>query len=217
MLRANLRYFKTRGEVRSLLVTSAAPAEGKSTVALNLAITAAEAGTSVLLVEADLRHPFLARTLRLNDKLGLGSLLIHDEEDEQPLRSVVQSIAIADRTNGKGSEAYLDVLVAGPPPPNPSELLESSRMQAVLLEAERQYSLVVIDAPPAMVVSDAIPLMQHVSGVIVVGRLGSTTLDSATRLRDQLKQLDAPTLGVVANFGQQRAGYHYYAYRGAAT
>jgi Mrp family chromosome partitioning ATPase len=94
-------------------------------------------------------------------------------------------------------------------PSNASELIESERMEELIAEAKRNYSLVVIDAPPAGLVSDAIPLMNQVSGVVVVGRIGKLTGSEAGRLREQLEKVNAPTVGVVANFAGAENGASY--------
>jgi Mrp family chromosome partitioning ATPase len=97
-------------------------------------------------------------------------------------------------------------------------MLESARMRDVLAEAERQYSLVVVDAPPVSTVPDAIPLLRQVSGVVVVSRLGTNTRNVAERLRDQLRRLEAPTLGVVANFASEKDPLYYgYGYGHGGT
>jgi polysaccharide biosynthesis transport protein len=104
----------------------------------------------------------------------------------------------------------LDVVLAGALPPNSTDLMESERMREILKEAEREYELVVIDTPPTSVVSDAIPLVTQVSGVIVVSRLEKTTRDAASHLHSQLEHLDAPVLGVVVNgLDVKRGGYGY--------
>jgi hypothetical protein len=106
----------------------------------------------------------------------------------------------------------MDVVVSGPIPPNPTDLIESDRMHDIIKEAESEYDLVVIDTPPTSVVSDAIPLVKQVSGVIVVCRLGKTTRESATHLRNQLVNLEANTLGVVVNSIGRLGGYYGYGY-----
>jgi Mrp family chromosome partitioning ATPase len=113
---------------------------------------------------------------------------------------------------GGPAKSDVHVLAAGPLPPNPHDLLESRRFEELLHAAEERYDLVVIDTPPASIVSDATPLTTRVSGVLVVARLGRTTRDSLTRLRDQLRNLRAPLIGVVANGvagGQSGYGYGY--------
>lgn len=208
MLRANLRYFDVSREIRSVVVTSATPGEGKSTVAWNLAAAAAEAGARVLLVEADLRHPSLARRHDLPAERGLTTVLSERATSaEAASRVTLQGQA----ANGAGPS--FDALLAGPLPPNPTDLIESERMADLLASASKDYDLVVIDTPPTTVVSDAIPLVKQVSGVIVVSRFGQTTRDAAAHLHRQLEHLDAPTLGVVVNaVGDEGGGYYGYGY-----
>jgi Mrp family chromosome partitioning ATPase len=214
MLRANIRYFNVDREIRSVLLTSAAPKDGKSTVALCLAMAAAETGSRCLLIEADLRAPTLGTLLGIPAETGLASLL---SDPREQLSNVGWRVPVTPSTNGTaapatdGSGSSLDVIFAGRPTPNPTEMLESQRMRQVLEQAEREYSLVVVDAPPVTSVSDAIPLIRQVDGVIVVSRLGTNTRAAAERLSDQLRNLDAPTLGVVANFSTER-DRHYYGY-----
>lgn len=205
MLRANLRYFNVDREIRSVLVTSAAPAEGKSTVALYLAAAAASSGTSTILVEADLRRPTLSANLGLTTSRGLSQVLAGVGN----LSSAVERI---EATAGPRGVA-LDVLPCGPVPPNPTDLIDSVRMRQIVEALEREYELVVIDTPPTSVVSDAIPLVNEVSGVLVVGRIGKTTFDSASHLQTQLENLHAHVIGVVANSAGSGAdtayGYSY--------
>ena len=221
MLRANIRYFNVDREIRSVLVTSAAPKDGKSTVALHLAMAAAESGSRCLLIEADLRAPTLGQLLGIPSETGLASLL---SDPNERLADVGWRVPVTSNMNGTilepdGSAATsLDVVFAGGAAPNPPEMLESARMREVIQEAEREYSLVVVDAPPVLTVSDAIPLLRQVSGVIVVTRLGSNTRHVAERLRDQLRRVDAPTLGVVANFANEKSPLYYgYPYGGQGT
>jgi tyrosine-protein kinase len=211
MLRANLRYFNVDRQVQSVLVTSPAPADGKSTVAWGLAAAAAAAGARVLLIEADLRHPTLARSsARVSPEPGLSSVLAgYSVFDE-----AVQRVPIQQRNHSSSTERAIYVLPAGPLPPNPVDLIDSERMREVVHEAERAYDLVVIDTPPTSIVSDAIPLVKQVTGVIVVVRLGQSTREAVVQLSNQLEHLHAPTLGVVLNaLARDRSyGYGYYAY-----
>jgi polysaccharide biosynthesis transport protein len=207
MLRANLRYFNIDQHIESVLITSAAPGDGKSTVAWYLAAAAASTGDRVLLLEADLRKPTLSERLKLGSETGLSQVLAGE-----PLSMAVQQIAIGARSNG-GPRRILDVVLSGPLPPNPTDLMESHRMQEIIQEAEGEYDLVVIDTPPTSLVSDAIPLVKQVSGVIVVSRLGKSTREATQRLKGQLDNLNAPTLGVVLNsVDTKRGGYGGYGY-----
>jgi len=279
MLYANISH-ATDGNVSSVLVTSAAGGEGTSTVALNLAHSAARAGNNVLLIEADLRHPTVASQMGIETDADIGLVdvlardaplaaavhtipleaddtvqpyadymaegerasavhevvweavngpipdgfaVTHRTEDEGDNRIANLQLVRADsvrtissstdlvRINGNrngfnGGIARMDVVFAGrldgsddSARMNPYRLLASDEMRDLLLATARAYDLVVIDTPPMSVVSDAIPLMKSVSGVLVVSRVAQDTRDSARRLRDQLTNLGVRTLGVVVN------------------
>jgi tyrosine-protein kinase len=190
-LRANLKYFNVDEEIRSILVTSASVRDGKTTVSWNLASVEARAGKRILLLDADLRRPALGREMGGLDE-GLSHVLAGTVEVEWAVRTV----------DG------VDVIPAGPPPPNPTELVESDRMRDVLSWAEQHYDLVIIDTPA--VVADAIPLMEQVSGVLVVVRLGHTRRDVAVELAEGLSNMEASVLGVVLNgAGASPKTYHY--------
>ena len=205
-LRANLRYYDVDRDVRSLLITSSAPDDGKSTVARFLAATAAAAGTSVILVEADLRRPTLkARHPELLTK-GLSEVLT----GQNPLANAVQQLPVS--IHGVTSTNPLHVVTAGALPPNPTDLLESERMRAVIAELERRYTLVVIDSSPVTVVPDSIPILRQVSGVLVVMRESKTTTEGAGRLRDQLAHLGVAPLGLVMNRTPPMSTPAYYGY-----
>jgi len=209
MLRASLHYFEADASVRSVVVTSPSPGDGKTTIAWNLAAAAAGVGSRVLLIEADLRHPMLASRMPRIPEAGLSELLAgHAEFDD-----VAEQVVVMEAMNGDGVDRTMEVVTAGQIPPNPVDLLESARMERLLDEVQREYDFVVIDTPPLAAVSDAIPLIRQVSGVIVVGRLGKTTRHAVARLRDQLDHLGASTLGVVVNGARgAEVSYGYYGY-----
>ena len=212
LLRAYLRYFNVDRELRSLLIVSGTSGDGKTTVAYNLAEAAQETGSKTLLIEADLRLPNLAAHYGLRAVPGLAELLIGTVDPPK----AIQSIPIATRVNGSTAEVSLDVLLAGHPPPNPAELLQSKAMAELLSWAAEHYELVVIDTPPLSVVSDAVPLLAQVDGVVVVSQLGKNTRDAAAFLRDRLAAVNAPVLGVVANgVSAKGAGGYGYSYYGA--
>jgi polysaccharide biosynthesis transport protein len=213
-MRASLRYFNVDHELRKVLVTSYTANAGKSTVAWNLARVAASAAR-VVVVEADMRNPRMARQHGLKPGPGLAELLTHQVELDEAIQA--RRFAVGGNGGG-GGEGELDVIVAGANPPNPAELIESETMDRVLSQLAERYELVVIDTAPTGVVSDAFPLLHKVDGVIAVARIGETTRDEAERLREQLTRLEAPLLGVVANavkLGRRRKyGYGYYGYYG---
>jgi capsular exopolysaccharide synthesis family protein len=212
MLRANLRFAGPHGEpVKSVLITSAAIEDGKTTIAFYTAAVAAANGQRVLLIEADVRRPVLASKLGLPKGDGLSAVLAGAPGH---YTDYCRQVPVA----MQGDESLtLDVLLGGKQPRNAAELIDSQRMTDVLTDAKDQYDLVVIDTPPVPIVSDAIPLMGQVDAVLVVARVGSITTQEMGRLRDQLEKVDAPTLGVIANcVPVHEGGYYAHGYDGVA-
>jgi tyrosine-protein kinase len=207
MIWTNLRFFNATREVKAVLITSAEPGDGKSTFSVNLAAAAASSGSSVLLVEADVRNPSFDLLLDLPEARGLTDYLVGDER-KPPTREIV----IGPGVDGDGPRR-MDVLTAGPAPPNPGQLLDSKRMRKLIAEARDEYDLLVIDAPPVAIVSDAIPLLREVDGVIAVTHLGENTRDAVAGLGEQFNRLNANALGFVANFAG-KPDYRYYGYYG---
>lgn len=208
MLRTNLRYFNVDRQIRSVMVTSAAAGDGKSTVAWYLAAVDAMAGQRVLLIEADVRNPALHEIVGVGPTVGLAEVLAGQMQFEEATREIPAWAQV-----DESSVLTVDVLFAGRKPPNPAQLIESDRMREVLRHAEDRYDVVVVDTPPLSVVSDAIPLVAQVSGVVVVARIGKSTRNGLTALQEQLRNLGAPTLGVVVNDvaggGDSYDGYGY--------
>lgn len=200
MLRANLQYFGIDRELKSVLITSPASEDGKTMVAWNLAVMEAAAGKRILFLEADLRRPTLGEHLPLPSDMGLGLVLSGGLEAETAI----------ERVHG------VDVLAAGPLPPNPADLLDSENMERLLEWAEGEYDRVVVDTPPAVVVADALPLIKKVDRMLVVVRLGRTARDAAERLRAQLANVEAPVLGLVINGAASQPDQGYYRSPGAS-
>jgi polysaccharide biosynthesis transport protein len=202
LLHAHLRLLTVDRELRTLLVVSAAPGDGKTTVARHLATAAERMGSRVLLLEADMRHPTVAQQLDLPAGPGLSDVLSGTESLWSATWMVDLDSASA---NGAGAQMrfggpMLDVLVAGDELPlNPGELMDNHAMDTVLEQAKSNYDFVVIDTPPLAAVSDAFPLLRKVDGVIIVGRVGRTRRDVAQRLHATLSGAGVPLLGVVAN------------------
>jgi capsular exopolysaccharide synthesis family protein len=192
------------------MVTSAIPREGKTTLAWNLARMEAALGSGVLLIEADMRRPVLARSLGANGAKGLSDLLA----GKAKLQDLIQPVRFEVDGEGSSPSGTVDVLFAGSEPENPAELLDSERMQAILEVVPDSYDLVLFDTPPALL-SDAMPMLDRVGGVLVVGRLGLSTDESMIELRDELERFDAPILGVVVNNDNSSLNkYGYGAYYG---
>jgi polysaccharide biosynthesis transport protein len=208
LIRAHLRYFNVDRQLRTILVASAAPGDGKTTIARHLGAAAAMMGSRVLLMEVDLRRPTLAQRLGVPSGPGLSDVLI----GSLPLDEAVRSIALDTRSGERSDGRSLDVLVSGAVlPPNPGELVESHAMEALLRQAQAVYDLIVIDTPPLTAVSDAFPLLRKVDGVIIVGRVGRNRRDVAERLHETLQSVRAPLLGVIAN-GVKASGLDAYSY-----
>ena len=211
LIRAHLRYFKVDRDLRTLLVASAGTGDGKTTIAWNLGVAAAQMGSRVLLVEADLRRPTLAQQLGLDAGPGLSDVLI----GATSLSNATQTVDLDARSGDVSQGRPLAVLVAGAtPPPNPGELLESQAMERLLAQSLVAYDLVILDTAPLVAVSDTFPLLRKVDGVIIVGRLGYDRRDVARRLRETLEGGGSPLLGVIANAFKVRrnAPYGYYGY-----
>lgn len=200
-LRTNLRYVDVATPPRSVVMTSSLPEEGKSTTTCNLAIALAQAGTRVLLVEADLRRPKVADYLGLVGAVGLTSVL-------------VGSATLEDAIQTWGEERLL-VLASGPVPPNPAELLGSPAMAALMQRLEGLADIVLVDAPPLLPVTDAALLGAVCSGVLLVCRRGATRREQLARAAEALRAVDARVYGVVLNMVPVRgAASRYYGYVG---
>lgn len=201
-LRMNVHFLGMGKSGRVFVVTSSLPSEGKSTTAANLAISTAEAGARVLLVDADLRRPKLATYLGLDGDLGLSEVLIGEAE----LDDVLQP------WGGQG----LSVLASGHRPPNPSELLQSEEMDVLLEKLRGRFDIVIFDTPPLLPVSDAALLSHKASGAIVVCAATRTHRGELSAAIEILNQVEAKVLGIVLTMipsrGPYAAGYSRYGY-----
>ena len=183
-IRTNLLYTTSQSHKKSILVSSSQQGEGKSTTAVNIAITFSQLGEKVLLVDADLRLPTVHKKLRVANLDGLSSVLVGLSNFEETVQNV-------------GSN--FDVLTAGPIPPNPSELLSSQAMDDFISAAEKVYDRIIIDSPPLGVVTDAVALGVKTAGVVLVVRGGKTTHDQVEKSLTALKFAKSKVLGVVIN------------------
>jgi non-specific protein-tyrosine kinase len=213
MIRAQLRYFNVDRHIRRVMVTSANMGEGKSLISLNLARTAARTDDRrTLLIEADLRRPTLGTLMGRSGVAGLAELLSHAQELDTGLRDLVVT---PDRMHDHPGR--LDVLLAGATAPNPAELIESRRMEALLEAADSIYDTIIIDTPPIGLVSDAVPLVQKVDGLLVINRMGISRRDHAVHVVKRFRSLNARLLGVVVNSFRMpdKGDYGYYAQPGS--
>ena len=183
-LRTNLRFVDVDNEPRKIVVTSALPGEGKSTVSSNIARLVAQAGTPVLLIDADLRRPMIATTFEIDGAVGLTQALAGDVE----VTDVIVDSGMAN----------LSLLPAGRIPPNPSELLGSLRMKQMIDELSEEF-LVILDAPPLLPVTDAGLLSAFCDGALLVQASGKTQIEQSQHCRRILDQVGSRLLGVVLN------------------
>jgi receptor protein-tyrosine kinase len=212
-LRTNLQFLNVDEPPKVIMISSALPSEGKTTVAVNLALTLAEAGRSVTLVEGDLRRPRVTRYLGMVGGAGLTNILAGSAELEDVLQPY--------------GEGELKVIAAGPTPPNPSELLASSHMFKLIDDLRGKNDFVLIDAPPLLPVADATGLAVIVDGVVLSVRYGTTRKEQLQQARATLDRVGARTLGVVLNIVPPKAevtsaygygyGYGYDADRGGTA
>ncbi|MFM7424162.1 MAG: CpsD/CapB family tyrosine-protein kinase [Elainella sp.] len=174
MLHTNLQFLSTDRPLRSIIISSALPGDGKSTVSINLARTAMILGRRVLLVDADMRRPQVHERMQLENHQGLSNYISSDI----PLKSVLQKPI---------SLFELSVLSAGPTPPDPTKLLASRKMQQLMRELEQSFDLIIYDTPPLLGLADASILAQHTDGIVVVARLGKTSRSAVSQALDNLK------------------------------
>lgn len=205
-LRTNLRFVDVDNPPSSIVVTSSVPAEGKSTVASNLARVIARSGQRTLLIDADMRRPVIGKAFQLDTEVGLSQLLIGSVTADQAIQRV------------DGTRLW--VLPAGQIPPNPSELLGSRRMHDLIAELSTQF-FVIVDAPPVLAVTDAQLLSRHTDGAIIVSVPGSTRAEGLRKAVESIRGVGSAVFGVVLNraktsritrlaYGDAEYGYSSY-------
>ncbi|MGH3330493.1 MAG: polysaccharide biosynthesis tyrosine autokinase [Nocardioidaceae bacterium] len=195
VLRTNLQFVDVDKDSKVFVVTSSVPEEGKTTTATNLAITLAQAGQEVLLVEADLRRPKISDNLQLETAVGLTTVLV----GRIGLEDAVQDYSVEN----------LSVLTSGAIPPNPAELLQSQTMADVLTQMRKLYDVIIVDAPPLLPVTDAALLTAQSDGALVVVRHSKTTRDQLRHSIKRLEAVDGRALGVVLNMVPHRRSSAY--------
>jgi succinoglycan biosynthesis transport protein ExoP len=221
ILRTNLDFVRLDRDARTLMVTSAVEGEGKSTTVANLAIALARVGQRVVLVDLDLRRPFLARFFGLNGRPGLTQVALgHVSLDEAlapiPILGAEERRAAAMTGNGSRQlEGMLEVLPSGPLPPNAGEFMGSEALTGIVGQLRSRADIVLIDSTPLLVVGDAMALAGHVDGVILVTRMNVVRRPMLREVRRVLEASPAENLGfVVAGAGLEEGyGYGGYAYR----
>lgn len=200
-IRTNIQFSSVDKKLQSIMFTSSAPAEGKSTVSNNVAVTWADQGAHVILVDADLRRPTVHRTFDVSNRLGLSNYLSGNVE----LAEVIQPTVVAN----------LSVITSGPIPPNPSKLLNSSRTKTLLEKLNSQSDLIVLDAPPVNTVTDAQILATRIDGTILVVPQGIAEKVGVRHAKQALETVHANILGAVMNrVTAEKSGGYYGGYYG---
>jgi len=201
VLRNSLDFINFQHNMHTVLVTSAAPGEGKSTVAANLAVALAQAGNKVVLVSVDFRRPTTEQFFNVNNMIGLSDVLI----GAHSLKAALQ----------KPSDEHLLVLTSGKMPPNPSELLGSTKMQEVMKSLEEWGDWVIIDTPPLLAVADAAAVARWSDGVLMVTQAGVSTRDAGKKAMELLTKVGSKITGVVVwGLDESKPGAGGYGYDG---
>jgi len=188
-LRTNLEFSSLDKPLRTMVVTSPGPGEGKSTVLANLAVVIAQAGKKVIMADCDLRRPSLHELFGLSNERGVTTMVVDEEAMRTPplLETGIENLWL---------------MPSGPLPPNPAELLASRRMGEIIQRLSEEADMVLFDAPPAVAVTDAIVLASKVDGVLLVISAGQTKREMARRAKDLLDKVNARIVGSVLNNAQ---------------
>lgn len=198
-IRTNIQFASTIDhQIKTIVITSSGPGEGKSTTSANLAVVFANAGQRVLLVDADMRKPTVHKTFNLNNQVGFSNLLSTTET----MKNVIQQTIVQN----------LSVLSSGPKPPNPSELLNSTRTDQLIYELRNAFDLVIFDMPPVVQVTDAQIMAAKVDGTMLVVREDVSLKESVTKAQKLLQMANANLLGAVyhGTKNTEDQGYYYY-------
>jgi capsular exopolysaccharide synthesis family protein len=199
-LRTSLLLSSAEHAPRTMLITSGHPAEGKTTIVANTAIALAQTGARVVVLDADMRRPRCHRIFNVKNDIGLSTYLSRDI----PLAEIVQA----------GPEVEnLDIIAAGPVPPNPSELLSSVKLRILLSLLQEHYDHIVIDSPPVIHVADALIISPLVDGVVIVVKSGQTPREAVLRSKQALLDVNAKIFGVVLNCVDVNSDGYYYNYK----
>jgi capsular exopolysaccharide synthesis family protein len=197
-IRTNVEFASVDQKLSTLLVTSSGPSEGKSSTTANLSVVFAQQGKRVLLIDGDLRKPTVHYTFKLDNRIGLSTVLVGEKALEETVKET-------DVPN-------LDILTCGPIPPNPSELLGSKAMKQMLQLAQETYDVIVFDTPPVLAVTDAQILANICDGSIIVARSEQTEYEAIQKAKELLEPAHAKLLGIVLNDVEQKKSNTYYYY-----
>lgn len=198
-LRTNIEFAAIDSAMQVIMVSSAGPGEGKSTTIANLAVAFSQSDRKVVLIDADMRKPTAHKTFQISNRYGLSSAI----SQQSTLQEVTQSTDVPN----------LDVITAGPIPPNPAEMLGSKRMTAMLEELRARYDIILVDTPPLLAVTDAQIVATKSDGAVLVVDQGRVKRQFAQKAIQNLQNVNARILGVVLNNVKRRSNeeaYYYY-------
>lgn len=199
VIRTNIQYSSIDKPLKTIVVTSSGPMEGKTTTVVNLAVAFAQAGSRVLLIDSDLRRPKIHKIFMMSNRTGLTNLIAaHDDSAKYIRLSEIPG---------------LEILPSGTIPPNPSELLSSNSFLQFIHEVSEVYDIILMDAPPVGNVTDAAIISAFVDGTILVVNSGRVAIDALKRSKELLANVNAKILGVVLNNLDKHTGGNYYYYQ----
>jgi capsular exopolysaccharide synthesis family protein len=215
-IKTNIKFSPTR---KSILITSAGPQEGKTTILVNLGVVSAQDGLKVLLISSDLRRPVLADTFGLENKPGLSDVVMGTVSLKEAIRGtsdmLLGEIHIEEILKHPGLERIW-VLPSGPLPLNPTEILDSPELNNILTNLKNDFDVILLDAPPVLPVTDASILANKVDGIVLCYEIGRTSRHALIRTKMQLESVGANILGIIMNHTQpetEATEVHPYYYK----
>ena len=215
-LRTNIQFSCLEREAKLLIFTSSSPGEGKSSTTMNLAMVMAQAGSKVLLVDADLRKPMVNKVFGLDREPGLSDVILGNYEFDDVIRTVTDimmgKMGMEDIMTTPGID-NLSIITSGTVPPNPSELLNSPRMPALLAQLKEKFDIVLIDTTPILPATDAAILGSKADGVVIVYQVGKIARGSLKRAKVQMDNVKAKVIGIVLNGLKPEVSLDYQDYR----
>lgn len=196
-LRTNIQYSSFDEEIRTIVVTSSEPGEGKSTTAGNIAISFAQAAKKTVIIDCDLRKPSLHKKFKISNIGGLSDILIGKEKIDDVIHHFNEE---------------LDVITSGKLPPNPAEMLGSRTMERLLIALKERYDIIILDTAPLQAVTDAQILSTKSDGIILVVRAHATKRESVIQAKGLIEKVGGKILGTVLNGVENTRGKYYYYY-----
>ncbi|HEY8890092.1 MAG TPA: CpsD/CapB family tyrosine-protein kinase [Clostridium sp.] len=205
-LRTNIQFSSFDKKIKTLLVTSSGPGEGKTTTSSNLAMVMAQSGNKTLLIDCDQRKPQVHKVFGFSNEKGLSNILVNENE-------IDTNIGIHETI-----QPNLFVLSSGTRPPNPAELLGSTKMKNFIEELKKSYDFIILDTPPIVMVTDAQILAQYTDGCLLVICSGEAERDLVIKAKGLLEKVNAKILGTVLNkVDSKKKGYYHYQYEYGET